>query len=181
MSWDDTPDGDVWRQIVLLERAQSIFSERSETSKQLRFGDITSVKSEIEQDILNPLRFLPYNAHHAYFKANAPSSLYPWQAQCLDSPGVLDGGNLIYCAPTSGGKSLVAEILMLRRILSTGKPAIVVLPYNSLCAEKALHLRRFLGPLGYDVIDFYGGLQNNANPGSSPSIIVSTIEKANIL
>lgn len=29
------------------------------------------------------------------------------QAHALRLPGVLDGGNLVYCAPTSGGKSLV--------------------------------------------------------------------------
>ncbi len=46
--------------------------------------------------------------------------MYPWQAAALE--GGLDGSNLVYCAPTSGGKSLVAEILMLRRLLATRKP-----------------------------------------------------------
>jgi replicative superfamily II helicase len=36
----------------------------------------------------------------------------------------------------SAGKSFVAEVLMLRRILSSQKIAILVLPYVSLCAEK---------------------------------------------
>ena len=42
------------------------------------------------------------------------------QAECLCTPGVLDGSNVVYCAPTSGGKSLVAEVLSLRRLLTTG-------------------------------------------------------------
>lgn len=48
------------------------------------------------------------------------------QAECLNQQGVLGGSNLVYCAPTSGGKSLVAEVLMLRRIVTTGKAALLV-------------------------------------------------------
>jgi replicative superfamily II helicase len=48
------------------------------------------------------------------------------QAECLNQPDVLEGANLVYCAPTSGGKSMVAEVLMLRRLLSTGRPALLV-------------------------------------------------------
>lgn len=43
------------------------------------------------------------------------------QAECLRLPGVLNGRNLVYSAPTSGGKSIVSEILALRRLLITGK------------------------------------------------------------
>lgn len=42
--------------------------------------------------------------------------LYDWQTSCLSNRRVLDGGNIIFCAPTSGGKSLVAEILMMRNL-----------------------------------------------------------------
>jgi len=38
----------------------------------------------------------------------------------------------------SAGKSFVAEILMLRRVITTGKMALLVLPYVSICAEKVL-------------------------------------------
>ena len=49
------------------------------------------------------------------FASIGVKSLYPWQAgaiQCAER-----GENLIYCAPTSGGKSLVAEVLLIRQIL----------------------------------------------------------------
>ena len=50
----------------------------------------------------------------------------------------------MYAAPTSGGKSLVAEVLMLRRLCATRKPAMLVLPLRALCDEKARHLDKLL-------------------------------------
>ena len=42
--------------------------------------------------------------------------MYPWQAAALECG---QGSNLVYCAPTSGGKSLVAEVLLIQRLLAT--------------------------------------------------------------
>jgi hypothetical protein len=36
--------------------------------------------------------------------------MYEWQAECLSQPGVAQGRNLVFTAPTSSGKSLVAEV-----------------------------------------------------------------------
>lgn len=44
--------------------------------------------------------------------------LYPWQARCLALPGVAEGiQDLLYSAPTSGGKTMVAELLLLLRVV----------------------------------------------------------------
>lgn len=54
---------------------------------------------------------------------------------------ILSWFNLMYVffvLKCSAGKSFVAEVLMLRRILSSGNMAILVLPYVSICAEKVL-------------------------------------------
>lgn len=59
--------------------------------------------------------------------------------------GVLNGSNLVFCAPTSAGKSLVAEVLMLRRLLSEKRACVLVLPYVALCAEKVRHHSRLCG------------------------------------
>lgn len=49
-------------------------------------------------------------------------NLYPWQARCLAEPGVVDGTrDLLYFAPTSGGKTMPAEIVSLLRVV--GLPA----------------------------------------------------------
>lgn len=77
------------------------------------------------------------------FAALGIKTIYPWQKQCLCGPGLLDGEkNLIYSAPTGGGKSLVADVLMLRRVLEDrAAKAIVVLPYVALVQEKVRWLR----------------------------------------
>ncbi|RCV18574.1 hypothetical protein SETIT_3G311900v2 [Setaria italica] len=123
--------------------------------------------------------WLPPELCAVYMKKGI-SELYPWQVECLLVDGVLEKRNLVYCASTSAGKSFVAEVLMLRRILSSGNMAILVLPYVSICAEKAEHLEQLLEPLGRHVRSFYG----NQGGGSLPkdtAVAVCTIEKANSL
>jgi len=72
------------------------------------------------------------------------NSIYPWQAKCLLADRLLKGeGNLTYVAPTGGGKSLVSDILMLKKVIENrDKKAILVLPYVALVQEKLRWLRR---------------------------------------
>ena len=78
-------------------------------------------------------------------------SIYPWQSSCLLGRGLLTGEkNLVYTAPTGGGKSLVADVLMLKRVLEDKKKAILVLPYVALVQEKLRWLRRAVDGLQKD-------------------------------
>ncbi|RYP34974.1 hypothetical protein DL767_004051 [Monosporascus sp. MG133] len=76
-------------------------------------------------------------------KALGIKEIYPWQKQCLMGPGLLTGKkNLVYSAPTGGGKSLVADILLLKRVLDDrNAKALLVLPYVALVQEKVRWLR----------------------------------------
>lgn len=82
----------------------------------------------------------------ANFAALGVSSIYGWQASCLLASGLLTGErHLVYTAPTGGGKSLVADVLMLKRIIENpSKKAILVLPYVALVQEKLKWLRRIV-------------------------------------
>jgi hypothetical protein len=59
------------------------------------------------------------------------TNFYDWQLECLNSPSLLNGKNLIFSLPTSGGKTLVAEITLLRWAVLHQKKTLFVLPCNS--------------------------------------------------
>jgi len=73
-------------------------------------------------------------------------SIYPWQSDCLLRSGALGGQkNLVYTAPTGGGKSLVADILMLKKLIENPeRKALLVLPYVALVQEKLRWIRKIV-------------------------------------
>lgn len=90
----------------------------------------------------------------ANLEALGIKGIYPWQKQCLLGPGLLTGEkNLVYSAPTGGGKSLVADVLMLKRILKDrDAKAILVLPYVALVQEKVRWLRNVVQGISREAI-----------------------------
>ncbi|XP_067676390.1 DNA polymerase theta-like [Haliotis asinina] len=106
--------------------------------------------------------------------------MFEWQAQCLCTGNVLNGGNLVYSAPTSAGKTLVAELLILKRVLETKRKALFILPFVSVTREKMFSLQQLYQDAGVRVSGFMGSY---SPPGgfSSIDVAVCTIEKGNSL
>jgi len=71
-------------------------------------------------------------------------SLYEWQVRCLEETEVIKGRqNLVYCAPTGGGKSLIAELAMLKTAMVSKRKCLYILPYVSLVLEKEKYVRHY--------------------------------------
>lgn len=118
------------------------------------------------------------------FAEHGVMQLFPWQAECLQSGdgSALGGGNLIYSAPTSGGKTLVAEILMIKALSQKGGAAIFVVPFVALAEEKAEYFSELLAPLGHKVQACHGsGGDDTSIINENVSVLVCTIERANII
>ena len=72
--------------------------------------------------------------------------LFEWQLECLQQTQVLgpERTNLLYTATTGSGKSLIAELVLLKTVICFKKKAIFVLPYVSLVMEKEAHMKRIV-------------------------------------
>lgn len=138
----------------------------------------------IENDIAQAL---PINAWGLpeqlvkYYHDKGIENLFKWQVQALWQPGVFDyGRNLVYSAPTSAGKSMVADMLMFKTFYERKKKVIIILPFVSISHEKVNALKTVLQYTGITIESFAG---NVCPPGGFARVdaAVCTIEKANNL
>ncbi|KAI0164766.1 P-loop containing nucleoside triphosphate hydrolase protein [Xylariaceae sp. FL1272] len=187
-------------EIITVDTAAAPVSEYSQrkvlsatpTSNVDRSLSLTFPRYDLPSSLINNLGELGIN------------EIYPWQKQCLLGPGLLDGTkNLVYTAPTGGGKSLVADILMLKRVLEDrNAKALLVLPYVALVQEKVRWLRNVVQGIkrkpvdvpdekprlwhrrpdedNVRVVGFFGGGKIRAT-WADFDIGVCTFEKANML
>ncbi|MEM3127173.1 MAG: DEAD/DEAH box helicase [Candidatus Woesearchaeota archaeon] len=67
--------------------------------------------------------------------------LRPAQIKAVKA-GLLEGKNLLVCTPTASGKTLIAELAMLTKILHYEGKAIYIVPLKSLATEKHNDFRK---------------------------------------
>src|SRR6266849_2378679 len=68
--------------------------------------------------------------------------LYPPQEDAVKA-GVLDGKNLVLASPTASGKTLVAELCILKHVLERHGKAIYLSPLRALASEKYKEFQRY--------------------------------------
>ena len=131
------------------------------------------------------------------FGERGVKTMYAWQRGAIDSAS--DGSNLVFCAPTSGGKSLVAEVLLVKALMRRGRQgrALFVLPFHSLVNEKSKDLEKILAPMYRKrtpgdgrspvAVRAFAGETEGAPlarplgcPGQNEIVAVTTIEKASV-
>jgi helicase len=106
------------------------------------------------------------------------SELYPPQAEAI--PHMLNKKNLVLSIPTASGKSLVAYLAIVNRLIHESGKALYVVPLKALAREKYEELKLF-EKLGLKVGISTGDLDDSDPRLNRFDIIVCTSEKADSL
>ncbi|XP_039109899.1 helicase POLQ-like isoform X2 [Hyaena hyaena] len=162
-----------------------IFSKTKQLKETLLSEEINIAKKTIESssDDLGPFYSLPSKVRDLYVQFKGIEKLYEWQHTCLTLNSVQERKNLIYSLPTSGGKTLVAEILMLQELLCRRRDVLMILPYVAIVQEKISGLSSFGIELGF-FVEEYAGSKGKFPPikrREKKSLYIATIEKGHSL
>ncbi|CCD73325.2 DNA polymerase theta [Caenorhabditis elegans] len=109
-----------------------------------------------------------------YYAEQNIKALFDWQIDVLNEARQFEDQHLIFSAPTSAGKSIVAELLSWK-VASTGRKVLFVLPYISVAREKLHQIQRCWRRDDISVCGFIGPQASNPNEWLGA---VCTIEKA---
>ncbi|MFW9965522.1 MAG: DEAD/DEAH box helicase [Candidatus Thorarchaeota archaeon] len=110
---------------------------------------------------------------------NGISTLFPPQMSAFNT-GVLEGRNLVLAVPTSAGKTLVAEICMLKSILEGRGKALYLVPLRSLAREKYSEFKKYES-LGITISMSIGDYDSPGTRLKDADIVVLTTERADSL
>lgn len=112
------------------------------------------------------------------YKERGIKELYPPQAEAVER-GLLDGCNMLLSIPTAAGKTLLAELAMLKAAFE-GKRSLYIVPLRALATEKYEAFRRFKD-LGINVGISTGDFDRRDERLGKNQIIIATSEKADSL
>ncbi|NXF51357.1 HELQ Helicase, partial [Oceanites oceanicus] len=134
---------------------------------------------------IGPFYGLPSKVKDLFRQFRGIETLYEWQHDCLMLESLQQRKNLIYSLPTSGGKTLVAEIIILQELLCRQKDVLMILPYVAIVQEKVWiqGLSSFGIELGF-LVEEYAGSKGRFPPIKrriKKSLYVATIEKGHAL
>ncbi|KAF2076111.1 hypothetical protein CYY_002573 [Polysphondylium violaceum] len=162
------------------DRETQFRENKIKTSKLYPISDIDplSISNDINE-CCEKLFLLPKQVGITYQRKGI-TKLYDWQKECLSRKDVQGGENLVYSLPTSGGKTMVAEIILLRNTLLRKKKSLFIFPYVSIVTEKAESLQEFGQNMQFKVEAYYGCNGTVPVPPGN-GMFICTIEKANIV
>ena len=108
------------------------------------------------------------------------SELRPCQEKAIKA-GVLEGNSLVVCSPTASGKTLVAEMAAISRILNKKEKCVYIAPLKSLASEKYQEFKEKYGLLGVKTAISIGDLDSSEGWLENYDIIITTSEKLDSL
>jgi len=114
-----------------------------------------------------------------YFQEKGITELYPPQQAAIKA-GVLDGNNIVLAIPTASGKTLIAELCMLKAIVEEGGKALYLCPLRALASEKYDEFRPYSN-LGVNVGITTGDYDTIEEKYGAYDLLVCTNERADSL
>ncbi|MDV0445215.1 hypothetical protein MmiAt1_07720 [Methanimicrococcus sp. At1] len=130
-------------------------------------------------DIRIPTESLPLSDPvKSFYAESGILQLYPPQSKAI-SAGLLDGKNILISIPTASGKTLLAELAMLKSLEDHGK-CLYVVPLRALASEKFRRFSEFRD-LGFRTGISTGDLDERDENLGDHDIIVATSEKVDSL
>lgn len=130
------------------------------------------------EDVLKKYAFPP--EAHKIFLASGIQELYPPQADAIKE-GILEGKNLLMSVPTAAGKTLIAELCMLRSILLNQGRCLYIAPLKALASEKYNDFKNKYSPLGIQAGIAIGDLDTPSHYLNRYQMIIATAEKIDSL
>jgi DNA polymerase theta len=160
----------------------------SNVSKRARLESATSVHRHhvVEPSIEQSVIWSTFGSERMMHSARSAfalqwpriKSLFQWQIDLMMDQRIKVGSkNLVYSLPTSAGKTLIAQLFLLRTCIVRQCKALLVLPYRAVVDEVYQSLSAMGALLGVHVEAFYAA--RGAVPlAHGPMVCVATIERA---
>ncbi len=113
-------------------------------------------------------------------KGTGISTFYPPQEAAIQK-GVLEGENLLLAVPTAAGKTLIAELCMVKAILERNGRCLYVAPLKALASEKYEEFKEKYAPLGIKIGIATGDFDSPTRFLNRYQILIATAEKVDSL